>query len=144
MRHGTLKRTTTSDHGTFGQLVLDDGSTFCTGELPWRKNRKGLSCVPTGTYICVPFMSKRHGMCYLLQDVPGRSDVEIHSANFMGDRTLGYHCELLGCIALGESIDQMDSQRCLLNSKKAIRRFMEAMQGRNLELTIQEDYGQEA
>ncbi len=52
MRTANLTSAPSTDQGTFGQLVLDDGATFCIGELPWRGNQHGVSCIPAGTYLC--------------------------------------------------------------------------------------------
>ena len=74
-----------------------------------------------------------------MQDVPNRSMVEIHSANFAGDESKGLHCQLLGCIALGKSIGILEDQQALLNSKVAVKEFMDILNGEVFELTISWD-----
>lgn len=83
-------RTERGDGGTFGHLSVN-GKPFgvtCerppTGEFP---------CIPAGTYNWRKFNSPHNGPCLLLEDVPGRSMIEVHSANFM--------LQLRGCIAPG-------------------------------------------
>jgi len=120
MRTATLTRRASSDAGTFGTLVLDNGWSCFTGELPWRQNLPDKSCILPGTYPVVWALSPRHGMCYHVQHTLGRSDVEIHSANWMGDESLGYKCELKGCIALGTATGTLDGQLAVLHSKDAI------------------------
>jgi len=136
MRTGTLTRIETGDEGTFGDLVLDSGWGCVTGELPWRNNLPGISCIPTGTYTAIPYNSQRHGPCYLLQNVPQRTDVEIHAANWMGDKSLGYKCELLGCIALGKSHGALAGQAAILRSQEAMHDFLTEMGMDTLTITI--------
>src|SRR5208337_1783860 len=136
MRKGTLTRIKFGDSGTFGTLVMDNGHRFITGELPWRDNKSGLSCIPIGIYKCAYLNSPKHGMCYHVTNVEGRQDVEIHSANFMGDKEKGLHCELLGCIALGLTMGRMSGQDALFSSRDAITAFHTDLDGELLELTI--------
>ncbi len=136
----TLTRTKTSDAGTFGKLwVL--GHSFVTGELPDRGNVEGLSSIPVGTYLCkYQFSPKFQRPVYHLQNVPGRTFVEIHPANLMGDRTKGLACELNGCIALGFAKGVLDGQEAILESRPAIRAFEELVKGEDFELTIIDEY----
>lgn len=94
----TLTRGPSTDQGTFGVLQFG-GASVRTLELPWRDNRRKMSCVPPGSYRCVLTNSPKFGRVYTLLDVPGRSHVLIHSANFAGDSTLGWTTQLEGCIA---------------------------------------------
>lgn len=133
----TLSRMESSDEGTFGLFTLEDGSEWDSLELPWRDNQQGISCVPEGVYMAKMAYSPKHAaMVYHLQNVPDRSDVEIHAANFGGDKAKGYRCELLGCIALGEGIGQLLGQKAVLNSQKAMREFQEKTGGVDLEIHI--------
>lgn len=119
MRRVTLTRTETSNEGTFGHFVTDTGLCLRSGELPWRSNEPGHSSIPVGVYDAVWAESPTKGWCYHLIKVPGRLDIEIHPANFCGDRVLGLRCDLLGCIALGTSVGPMNGQRALLCSRQA-------------------------
>ena len=132
----TLVRKQSSDEGTFGVLTLFDGTTFQTGELPWRVNLQGKSCIPAGTYTCHWRESPKHGWCYHVDWVEGRSDVEIHSANWMGDADKGYKCQLLGCIALGMTLGELEGQMAVLSSLDAIAKFHEIMAGAPFQLVI--------
>jgi hypothetical protein len=131
-----LVRHYTSDEGTFGTLTLFNGTSFVTGELPWRGNQPGKSSIPLGVYTCNWRESPRHGWCYHVDGVEGRSDIEIHSANWVGDADLGYKSQLLGCIALGWSVGELDGQKAVLSSRDAIARFHEIMGGVPFQLTI--------
>ena len=96
--HVTLLREEQSDQGTFGLLSFE-GHELRSLELPWRGNQRGLSCIPEGIYRCVMVRSPRMGRVYGVCDVPGRSNVLIHSANLAGDIHLGWDTQLQGCIA---------------------------------------------
>lgn len=143
MRTAVLERLTESDAGTFGRLTLDDGAKFLTGELPWRDNKTGKSCIPPGVYLCSWAISPKHGWCYHVDSVPGRSDVEIHSANWMGDvmkqnpvTGKPYQCQLLGCIALGTTTGMLDGQMSVLDSRHAIDGFHENLKRESFQLVI--------
>ena len=138
MRKASLTRHYGDDQGTFGRLTLDNGDYWQTGELPWRDNESGKSCIPVGTYIAHHIVSPKHGDCYILEDVEGRSDVEIHSANWMGDADKGLKCQLLGCIALGKEIGVLEGQKAVLRSKEALDEFLAELNGEEVQLTILE------
>lgn len=89
-----------------GQLfVLDQYANIVfhcyTLELPWKKNRKRVSCIPEGRYN----VRKRHSAKYKdhlhILDVPDRSFILIHEANYVR--------QLLGCIAVGENRVDIDN-----------------------------------
>lgn len=133
-----LTRSPSTDHGTFGRLVLDDGTTFYSLELPWRDNNRGISCIPPGTYTCKWIHSPKHGECYQVLNVPDRSMIEIHSANFAGDAALGYVSQLRGCITLGVGIGILENQLVVLNSRHAIGVFEDKQNKEDFELTVRE------
>ena len=126
MKRATLIREESTDEGTFGFLALEGGPTLRTTELPWRDNATGKSCIPPGVYRCSMVDSPRFGRTYGVQDVPGRSHVLIHSANFGGDTEQGWHTELQGCIAPAMSVGVLSNpagqvQRAGIGSKKAMQ-----------------------
>ena len=132
----TITRTETSAEGTFGHLVTDSGLCLRTGELPWRDNEPGKSCIPVGTYQVVWAQSPTKGWCYHVIRVPGRLDIEIHPGNFCGDRVLGYRCDVEGCILLGQSVGPMNGQKAILLSRQAFRLFETDLQEEPFELTV--------
>lgn len=78
--------------GTNGTLFID-GKFFCyTIELPWRDNKRNISCIPEGAYEIEPRFSKKFQHHLIVKDVSGRSFILIHPANDANK-------ELLGCIA---------------------------------------------
>jgi hypothetical protein len=96
--------TSSSAQATVGTMATDEQEYF-TLELSWDNNAPDKSCVPAGIYDLIPYDSPTHGATWRLHNpslnvygtglVPegGRSEVEIHSANWCR--------QLLGCIALG-------------------------------------------
>ena len=137
MRYGTIIRNKSTDDGTFGVLLMDDHSSWSTGELPWHDNAHGISCILPGTYKCTWFNSPKHGWGYLVNDVPDRNLCEIHPANFMADKSIPTkQSQLLGCIALGKSVGKLEGQTALLQSKQAILEFDTNLKMEEFQLTI--------
>jgi hypothetical protein len=139
MKRVILRRIEMGDAGTFGVLEVDRHQ-FHTGELPWRENRRGKSCVPAGVYRVSWQPSGRYGMKYELQGVPGRSDILIHAANLVGDEDLGYAAQVDGCIALGSARGSIDGQAAVTGSKVAVARFEELMGKEDFELLVVDEY----
>lgn len=136
MRKATLTRTSDGNDGTFGQLVTDSGFECWTGELPWRENEPNRSCIPEGVYTCTWRMSSKHGMCYHMENVVGRTGVEIHAANFVGDPEVGFKCELLGCIAPGQDLGFIGNQFAVFKSHEALIALETDLAKLPFELTI--------
>lgn len=145
MLAATLQRTDASDEGTFGQLRWGAGSGdfVHTLELPDRDNARGRSCIPAGEYECVWHQSPSKGWCYSVLDVPGRSHILIHAANFAGDESLGWESELLGCIAPGQRRGVLRNkfgsvQRAVLDSRAGLNRLADAMGRQPFTLSVRD------
>jgi len=91
----TLTRDDQNDSRTLGRIEYD-GKRFECLELPWRDNKRSVSCIPPGRYE-VRITPSRAFMRKLpiLLDVPGRDGIRIHRAN--------YPTEIRGCIAPGRA-----------------------------------------
>lgn len=131
MRKVVLLRIKTGDSGTFGKL-LAPGFTCFTGELPWRDNRRKVSCIPPGTYNVALRMSPKFGRVYEIKGIPGRSYVLLHSGNFSGDVSLGYTSHVEGCVLLGSRLGKLQNragalQDGVLASMPTVGAFMRAM-----------------
>lgn len=120
----TIYRSPSTPQGIFG-LWFVEGKPFClslerpaTGDHP---------CIPTGTYQCDRFQSPHNGDCWLLKGVPGRSMIEIHSANI--------YTQLLGCIAPGRRIGKLGDIPAIQESKPAMDDLRKIL-GNSFELTI--------
>lgn len=138
MRRAILTRVSKSDEGVFGELVTDTGYYCATGELPWQDNATGKSCIPSGVYRCTWRASPKHGMCYHVEDVPGRTDIQIHAANWMGDVARGKRCQLLGCIAPGKAVGLLEGQKAVLGSRDALKALEKDLEHAEFKLTIKE------
>ncbi|WP_316831865.1 DUF5675 family protein [Pedobacter aquatilis] len=78
--------------GTNGKISYQ-GEVICESiELPWRNNKRSISCIPEGRYLLVKRMHPKHGLQLALSTVPNREAILIHPANFAMR-------ELQGCIA---------------------------------------------
>lgn len=115
--------------GTFGSLVFD-GFKCSTVERPWIDNQHLVSCIPEGTYLCRLCPSTKNikvsDKAYQVLNVPDRTFIEIHYAN--------YPTDVEGCIGLGEKY--MIEQHMVTNSVKTVKAFMDFMQGQDFMLTI--------
>jgi Family of unknown function (DUF5675) len=149
MRTATLTRQHTSDVGTFGELVLDEGWKCITGELPWVDNKHGISCIPPApneepqTYLCQWLYSENHKrFVYHVTNVPNRDAVEIHAGNWCGDKDFGYVTDVLGCMILGETVSPIEvaskgiTQMGVTHSVKTVAEFERRMNTLDFELTV--------
>lgn len=77
---------------TLGEFLFKNKYLCKTLELPWLENQRGKSCIPVGTYSMeYSYSPAFRRNTWRLIDVPGRSGVLIHAANFTR--------QLRGCIA---------------------------------------------
>lgn len=83
----TLLRIFDDGKQTLGEFQVGEFTCFSL-ELPWRENKKQVSCIPIGTYPVRKFNSPKFGMCYAVDNVPDRSQVRIHAGTNFG-HTLG-------------------------------------------------------
>jgi hypothetical protein len=96
--------------GTLGEMLNPDGSHLCFScELPWRDNKPNESCIPMGTYTCVPHNSGAHPNTWELQNVPGREDILIHNGN-------AAEVDSKGCILVGNEFGTINGFPAVLNS----------------------------
>ena len=136
MRRVVLTRLDRGEQGTFGRLLVPRLALF-SGELPWRDNAFSVSCIPPGLYESAWTWSPRFKrMMYILINTDPRVGIRAHPANLMGDVSKGYRAQLNGCIALGEKLGWIESQKALLLSAPAVRRFENFMEHKPFELEI--------
>lgn len=142
-----IERGPSTDQGTFSRMVLEDDREWHGLELPWRDNSPHYSCILPGIYVAKldatsKWSPREDGRLYRLLEVPGRDLIKIHAATWAGDVTKGWHSELLGCIAPGKELGALQPpelhgpQECLLKSRIALREFMDATRGEDLEIEI--------
>ena len=64
---------------TLGVLKLNMAhSPIYTLELPWRENKPNISCIPEGTYECIPYTSEKFPNVYQIKNVPNREAILLH------------------------------------------------------------------
>ena len=128
-----------SDQGTEGMLVSEDFKCR-TLELPWRENQRQVSCIPPAIYDVEMRLSNKYGRIYWVRKVPSRTYILIHSGNYAGDKKKGYKSHVMGCILLGKKSGYLGGQVAILNSRIAVRAFMEELEYEPFKLRIQEEF----
>lgn len=119
MKKLTLKRINSSNECVLGVLELDDKEICKTLELPWRDNQKGISCIPVGEYKLSPYPSSKFGEVYIVNDVPNRTGILIHTGNTVLD--------IEGCILVGDSYGKLNGKSAVLNSRQAFKILKELL-----------------
>jgi hypothetical protein len=100
-----LQRGIASPHSTPGILTGITGLTFYAQEPPPQPDPVygGPVCIPAGRYQILMYPSAAFkAMVPLLQDVPGRTGVELHYGNFTRDPVTGQWLSE-GCILCGDA-----------------------------------------
>jgi|SRR5271163_3036004 len=116
----TLVRQPSTANGTLGEMFNPDGSRLCfTMELPWDDNTPDQSCIPDGTYNCVPHNSPAHPGTWQVENVPGRSEILIHTGNTEKDS--------LGCIIVGQTTGTLNGLPAVLLSKAALTEMQQTV-----------------
>lgn len=111
------------DTGTeiMGHLIVDDVNFGCyTIERPWKDNERGISAIPKGTYnwVKVGATQKIPYEHISILNVPGRSGICIHAAN--------YYFQIEGCIAVGSDLVDINKDGHLdaVNSRNTFTKLM--------------------
>ncbi|GGI28401.1 DUF5675 family protein [Pedobacter mendelii] len=88
--------------GTNGKIFFD-GKLVCESiELPWRNNKRNVSCIPEGRYRLIKRHHTKHGLQLALSIVPNREGILIHPANFALRELQGCIAPVTKCIGEGE------------------------------------------
>ncbi|SOC79812.1 hypothetical protein SAMN06296241_1349 [Salinimicrobium sediminis] len=100
-----IERMTDDTKQTIGRMFVLDEEDFSTHdcpvlELPWKENKRRVSCIPVGKYQVIKHRSRTFGNCFWVLDVPGRSEILIHKGN--------YHSNTLGCILPGIDLSDIN------------------------------------
>jgi len=124
-----LERFCYSENGTFGSLILPDGSELATVERPWLNNKKSASCIPIGNYDCGPRLYNRGGYeAVEVLDVPNRSYILFHKGNFVRYSK--------GCILVNSYHGAVGDEWCGKSSAVAFKAFMDEVGGQSFRLII--------
>lgn len=112
-----LKRIEATDHGIFGHMTSDDpDNPFECVTL----ERHDIA-IPAGSYKITLYNSPQHGLVPLLNNVPGRSMIEIHAGNWENNSK--------GCILVGAKRDSLDPTM-IDTSKDTLKQLMTVLQAK--------------
>jgi hypothetical protein len=117
-----LQRDRQIEKGTTGRLFIDGAPCYFTLERPAARFGDAHPCIPPGEYSVVLYHSAHfERLMPLLEDVPGRSGIEIHWGNFISD--------FKGCIGIGSSRGELpDGSPSIWNSRSAFDALFAALQ----------------
>ena len=89
-----------------------------TLELPWKNNKRMISCIPLGTYNVIKRVSKKYGEHFHIIDVPGRDFILIHPANYV--------TQLRGCVGVGRDFIDInkDGLKDVTSSKDTMKKLL--------------------
>lgn len=95
--------------------------TARTVELPWKDNQRNISCIPPGKYPGELRTSEKYGKHVHIKEVPNRSYILIHPANFVS--------QLRGCIAPGQAHIDIDGDgyRDVTSSRDTVAEIVAAL-----------------
>ena len=89
--HVIIARTMEEKQTLGDAIVVDRGNVifeFKTMELPWKDNKRRVSCIPVGFYIVRKHTSPKFGNTFHVLNVKGRSEILIHKGNYGARRKL--------------------------------------------------------
>lgn len=126
-----LERQRYTDESIIGSFYIDGEFQCFSLELPWRDNKRGISCVPVGVYDLVPHMykgklktvalvNKELGVLHFNDETATRSTILIHPGNWPS--------EIDGCILAGE-VAKVNS---VFSSRDAVTALIEKIQRLNI------------
>jgi hypothetical protein len=128
----TIDRIIKKPFGVYG--LLESGSFNCfTVERPDLGNTPWKSCIPAGLYFASRDEFSRGKPPYAdlrLQDVPGRTDIEIHGANMPS--------QLNGCIAPAEYLKWCDGEIHGTSSKHTLSALLDSFEADDVWVLIRE------
>ena len=107
---------------TLGVLWCD-GLRLFTLELPYKNNKKDVSCIKPGEYDAfVAHSNKNGGDVIWLKDVEDRTAIQIHAGNYTTD--------IQGCILVGNSIADINGDGIpdVTSSKKSLLQLLNKLQ----------------
>jgi hypothetical protein len=128
MRDLDLTRFCYAPNATFGSMIVD-GIRLFTIENPWLDNRRGVSCIPEGEYVCRPRHFHRGDYPAIeILDIPDRSHILFHKANVADD--------VNGCIGVGVSLGCLSGKWAVRHSSQGFAVLMKAYGTQSFNLRI--------
>lgn len=110
-----IHRVISNKNGTFGVMIYDNKPICVTCEDPWAKNKRLISCVPEGEYKVTKHNGDKYKDVWILNNVPDRSYILIHSGNTIRDTQ--------GCILVGEYFTDFDGLPGIANSLPTLNKL---------------------
>lgn len=110
-----LTRIDITDHGIFGHLSMNTGLGFNCVTL----ERHDID-IPIGRYLISMYQSPEHGLVPLLNNVPGRSMIEIHEGN--------WEFNSKGCILVGKERAVIEGKEGIDASKDTLKQLVQLIQ----------------
>jgi hypothetical protein len=122
-----LQRDLQTAQGTTGRMFVDCAQFCVTLERPAARFGDAHPCIPAGDYRVALFESPHFGrLMLLLQDVPGRTRIEIHWGNFVSD--------FQGCIGVGSARSTLpDGKPAIWNSRATFDQLFSKIQAARAE-----------
>lgn len=118
----TIKRVSAEPQAAvFGVLLDNKNLPFAvTLERDWLENKKTLSCIPAGRYLCKRVQSPKFGNTFEITNVPNRSKILFHWGNIEANSE--------GCVLVAENYGVWkDGQISVENSKVGFNEFMKKL-----------------
>lgn len=109
---------------TLGSIYDAAGNLLCkTMELPWRENKRAISCIPEGTYRVIkqPPKPGRDYAYFRLPTVKWRTGILIHRITFVKD--------LKGCIGVGGMFKDLNGDNVpdMIESSKTLQHLIDTL-----------------
>lgn len=120
-----LNRNKENEVQTLGHLKLLEGSKILfeckTLELPYKGNRRNVSCIPEGIYTIVKRYSPKFREHLHILNVPDRSYILIHPGSF--------YFNIEGCILVGSGYKDINNDGYLdiINSRVTLNKLLELL-----------------
>lgn len=111
-----LRVTRDNPNGTFGIFKYQEIPFAVSYELPWLLNKRNVSCIPEGDYLCTQHIRPDGKVVYDVNDVPDRTLIEIHIGNNKRD--------VKGCICPGEKYEPIGHELSVQESTHAMKELI--------------------
>ena len=118
----TLLRKISGPEGTVGRLSIEGKAICWVTELPWKHNKRNISCIPDGRYEMALRKSPKYGLVWEVTGVKGRDHILIHAGNFQS--------ETRGCIMPCDSFSTYYDGRHSISgwkSRSSLKTFMDRL-----------------
>jgi hypothetical protein len=119
---------------TQGRWLVMDGNDIIYAcvciELPNLNNKKKVSCIPEGVYTMRKITSPTKGECFLLDNVPDRTAIEVHIGNYINGKKIDSE----GCILPGGKFSDINSDGFIdvANSTQALKDLLSILPDESL------------